>query len=287
MVVDAALACKLSRIPHVWHIRERIGKNGNTQFYLPDSLLVQLIDFLSSQIIAMSDFVGEIFVQHGKMDKVLRIYDGLDLSDFESPIDGKPLRRRLGVQDDELLIGLIASIGPAWKKHEVFIQMAAILKELLPHVRFIHFGHIPLPGQRSRHHYDALCRMIDDYGLADRFIWGEVVNNIPEMMAVLDLLVHPTDLEPFGRIAIEAMAAGVPVVGAAGGGIAESIVNEETGLLVPPDQPEAFADAARKLLKDDDLRCRMGKAGLSRVRERFSIKEHVKQVVEVFEGILQ
>lgn len=105
--------------------------------------------------------------------------------------------------------------------------------------------------------------------MANSFIWGGVVRNIPEMMAAVDLLVHPTDVEPFGRVAIEAMATGVPVVGAAGGGIAESIVDGQTGLLVPPDQPKAFVEAAMKLLQDVHLRSRMGEAGARRVKEIF------------------
>ena len=73
------------------------------------------------------------------------------------------------------------------------------------------------------------------------------------------------------------MATSLPVVGPAGGGIAESIVNGETGLLVPPDQPKAFAEAALKLLKGSHLRHRMGEAGARRVKENFSIEHHVKQ----------
>jgi len=287
LVVDAAIAARLAGIPHIWHIREWIGKQGNTSFYLADRLLVRLIAFLSTQIIVMSDFVGEIFVRYGKRDKILKIYDGVNPRDFKPNVDGKPLRNRLGVRDDELLIGLIAAIGPSWKKHEVFIKMAAILRERLPNVRFVHFGHVPLVAKRSWQRYNALCRMIEDSGLADRFIWGGVVCNTPEMMAALDLLVHPSDVEPFGRIAIEAMAAGLPVVGAAGGGIAESIEDGQTGLLVLPDEPNAFSEAALKLLKDGNLRHRMGKAGVARVQRYFSIENHVNQMVKVFEAASQ
>ena len=286
MILDAALAAKLARKPHIWHIKEKIGKNGTTQFYLPDRLVVRLIDFLSSQVIVMGDFVAECFIRHGRTAKVIKIYDGVDPSDFDPTVDGKRLRRCLGIKDDELLVGLIASIGAVWKKHEIFIHMAAILKEILPQVRFIHFGHIPIPGQHSRHRYNALCRMIDDLGLSDRFIWGGVVTSIPEMMAALDLLVHPTDVEPFGRIAIEAMAAGRPIVGAAGGGIAESVVNGETGFLVPPDEPKAFAEAALRVLKDSHLGRRMGESGARRVRQQFSIDQHVKQMTEVFDSTI-
>jgi glycosyltransferase involved in cell wall biosynthesis len=128
--------------------------------------------------------------------------------------------------------------------------------------------------------------MVESFGLNGRFIWAGVVNNIPEMMHALDLLIHPTDQEGFGRVAIEAMAARVPVVGPNRGGIAESVVHGETGLLVPADQPEAFAEAALSILKDHKLLRKMGEAGAAHVRKHFSVEQHINKMMEVFDSIL-
>jgi glycosyltransferase involved in cell wall biosynthesis len=233
----------------------------------------------------MSDYIAEPFVSYNKMTKVLKVYDGIQYGEFESRENGKRLRKQLGIRKGEYLVGHIASISARWKKHETFIQMAAILKHMLPNVRFVHFGHIPPPGSRHRRRYDELCRMIGHFGLNDCFIWAGVSNNIAEMMTALDLLVHPTDQEPFGRVAIEAMAAQVPVVGPQSGGIAESVVHEETGMLVPADQPRAFAEAAAMILRDERLRRQMGEAGANYVRKNFSIEQHVRRMTEIFDSI--
>jgi glycosyltransferase involved in cell wall biosynthesis len=246
-----------------------------------------VIELLSSRIIVMGSFIAETFSHHRRTAKVVKVYDGLDLRDFHQPADGKTLRTLLHIQDDEFLVGLIASINASWKKHEIFIQMAALLKETLPKVRFVHFGHIPSPSTHHWKRYDTLCRMIEELDLKDHFIWAGVVADIPQMMDALDVLVHPCDTEPFGRVAIEAMAAGKPVVGPARGGIAESVVNGQTGFLVEPGNPEAFAKAAEYLLVNPGLRREMGCAGRARVEAHFSIQYHVMNMIEVFDEVLR
>ena len=70
--------------------------------------------------------------------------------------------------------------------------------------------------------------------------------------------MHPCDIEPFGRIAIEAMAAGTPVVGPNVGGISETVVDGETGILVAPGALDAFANATEQLIRDPSLRAKNG-----------------------------
>jgi glycosyltransferase involved in cell wall biosynthesis len=283
MVLDGALAARLNGRPHIWHVKERIGRGENTRFYVPDPLPVSVICALSSIIIVMSKYIAEPFAQHRKMDKVEIVYDGIDLELFADEKKGVHLRRRLHVASDEWLVGMIASLGAEWKRHEIFIEMAARLKERVPKVRFVHFGKIPDPSTYHWEYYQHLCELVHRLGLDDRFIWGGVIEDVAEMMDALDVLVHPCDTEPFGRVAIEAMAARKPVVGPDRGGIAESIMHNETGFLVQPGNAIAFADATEILLKDSNLRGRMGNLGHSRVEERFTIQEHAKRIRQLFD----
>ena len=286
MVMDGALSAYLTGRPHLWHIKERIGKNGNTQFFLPDRFLISMFDILSSQIVSMSHFIIEPFELYGKMDKVRVIYDGLDITPFQINNSGKALRRQLGFMDDDLVVGMVASLGAQWKQHDLFIEMASILNKQIPNVKFVHFGAIPPLASNHRPYYDRLCNIIEEYDLSTKFVFGGIVENIPQMMDTMDVLVHPCNVEPFGRVAIEAMAAGVPVVGPASGGIAESVADEVTGLLVKPGDPKSFAEATRRLLNTPDLRHRMGEAGQAYVVEKFSVEQHILQMVEVMNGML-
>jgi glycosyltransferase involved in cell wall biosynthesis len=124
-------------------------------------------------------------------------------------------------------------------------------------------------------------------GVADRVrLLGERAD-VPELMPGFALLLHPTRApEPFGRVVVEAMAASVPVVAAAHGGPREIVVPGETGLLVPPGDPDALAAAAEELLRDPERAARLGRAGRVRALERFDIAANARAVMAAWDEVL-
>jgi glycosyltransferase involved in cell wall biosynthesis len=109
-------------------------------------------------------------------------------------------------------------------------------------------------------------------GLSDRvqFIKQLPYHEISELMRQADVLVNPSLSDAFPRAPVEAMATGLPVVAARVGGVVESVVDQQTGILVEPDSSEALAAAINRLLTDDDLRERMGLAAREHIVNRFS-----------------
>jgi glycosyltransferase involved in cell wall biosynthesis len=105
-------------------------------------------------------------------------------------------------------------------------------------------------------------------GVADRvrFVGSVARSAVPAMLRSCDLVVCAPWYEPFGLVPLEAMACGVPVVGTAVGGIVDTVIHGETGLLVPPRDPVALARAMRDVLSDTPLRAAMGRAGAERAR---------------------
>jgi glycosyltransferase involved in cell wall biosynthesis len=101
----------------------------------------------------------------------------------------------------------------------------------------------------------------------------------------LDLFVMSSITEGLGTSILDAMAASKAVVGTTAGGIPEAVEHGVTGLLVPPHNAAALADAILALLRDPALRRRMGEAGLARVRERFSVDGMVDGTVAVYERV--
>jgi glycosyltransferase involved in cell wall biosynthesis len=102
----------------------------------------------------------------------------------------------------------------------------------------------------------------------------------------LDVLVHcPTAPEPFGRGVAEAMAVGKPVVAARNGGIPEIVEHEVTGILVNPGDVRAFATAVLRLLRDPELRQRLGLAARLRAESLFPVGPHAEQVIEAYRGV--
>jgi glycosyltransferase involved in cell wall biosynthesis len=290
LTIAGALAARVSRKPHIWHVREWIGQRGLFRFWLPDPWLVRVFNMLADRIASESHFAGSVFFEQGAARNVNVIYDGVDCADYDRPDAGCDLRRSLNVEPKEILVAMVANLGATMKRHDVFIEMSARLAPLFPCTRFVVFGQEPRGGSRlhdSGSRYAAnLKRLVSSLGLGERFIWAGFQENIPEMMAALDILVHPCEVEGFGRIAIEAMAARRPVVGPNRGGISETVVDGHTGFLVEPGNVSGFADSLARLLRDGELRRRMGEQARRHVEENFSLQQHVRQVTSLYEEVL-
>ena len=117
-----------------------------------------------------------------------------------------------------------------------------------------------------------LKSLAKELGVEDRMTMrGQVPrDSMPAIFRSADAVVCAPWYEPFGIVPLEAMASGVPVVAAAVGGLRETVVDQKTGLHVPPKDPEALAGALARLLGDPELRADMGRAGARRARSRYS-----------------
>lgn len=124
-------------------------------------------------------------------------------------------------------------------------------------------------------------------GVADRVRMPGLVSRdeLPPLLRSADAVVCTPDYEPFGIVPVEAMACGVPVIGAAVGGLTDTVVDGVTGLLVPPGDAEAVADAAARLLDDRALRDRLGAAGSARARSRYSWDRVGRDMLSVFQRV--
>jgi glycosyltransferase involved in cell wall biosynthesis len=117
-----------------------------------------------------------------------------------------------------------------------------------------------------------LARLADEYGVADRVrLIGRVTHeDLPALLRSADAVVCLPWYEPFGIVPLEAMACGVPVVGSAVGGLLDTVIDGVTGVLLPPRDADAAADALARLLADDGARRAMGRAGAERVRAHYT-----------------
>jgi glycosyltransferase involved in cell wall biosynthesis len=109
---------------------------------------------------------------------------------------------------------------------------------------------------------------------------------VPQLLAESDVFVLSSRSEGFPVSILEAMAAGLPVVASDVGGVSEAVVDDETGLLVPPGDAAALAAALERLARDPDLAARLGDAGFRRLRERFSWDAILKRWEQVYAAAL-
>jgi len=134
-----------------------------------------------------------------------------------------------------------------------------------------------------------LLRLAEDFGVRDRLdLRGRVPHDeVPALLRSADVFVSAPWYEPFGITPLEAMACGVPVVATAVGGMIDTVVHGATGLHVPPRQPDAIAEAVRTLLADDELRRRLGAAGVERARARYSWSRVADATLDAYARLLR
>jgi len=183
---------------------------------------------------------------------------------------------------DTPLVGMIAHLTP-WKGHEDFLLIARAVSDAVPAARFVVVGGSIYETEGHTGYAESLRRRAADLGLAERVFFLGARDDVPKVLAALDVLVHcPTAPEPFGRALAEAMAAARPVVAANCGGIPEFVRDGEDGYLVAPRDIAGFAKAIVRLLSDRELRHRFGVAGRSRAAALFSPQAHAERVVAAY-----
>lgn len=291
VTLEPALAAPLAGAAHVWHIREQIGSRGQFRFWLPERALAATFTGLSGAVVANSRASAALFDRTGLGDRVVVIHNGVSIGAFGRPGAGDRLRVRLGAspeRDREVLVGMVASLGSRMKRHDLFVEAAAIVAREVPAARFVIAGFDPeaAGGFSAELAYTrAIKDRVRDLGLDQRLEFAGHVSDIPELMGALDVLVHPFEGESFGRVAIEAMAARRPVVGVDGGGIAETVAPGVTGLLAPPGDAAALARLVLELTRDPARRRELGEAGRRRVEAEFSIERTTDAVEAVYERV--
>lgn len=206
---------------------------------------------------------------------------GFDLAPFDGTATEFAKRRRaaradLGIPPDARVVTLVARLVPI-KRVDRFLRVATRLTDL-EDVRFLVVGDGEL---RSELHASDLAR-----SLAPRLVWAGIRRDMPAIVSASDVVALCSDNEGTPVSLIEAQAAGVPVVGTKVGGVAGAVAEGRSGILVPPEDEDAFADALRRLLLDPGFAARLGAAGREHVRDRFSIDRLVRDIDVLYRRLL-
>ena len=174
---------------------------------------------------------------------------------------------------------MVGRISP-WKGQDIFIRAAALVRQTRPDVRFEIVGSV-LFGEEA--YESQIHQLVETLGLQDTVLFLGFRNDIPELIAAADILVHAsTTPEPFGQVVVQAMAAGKPVVATRGGGVLETVVEHQTGLLVPMGDAPAMAAAILTILANPVQAAAMGRSGRRRFLEHFTIEQTVIAIQNLY-----
>jgi len=234
---------------------------------------------LVRRVVAISPAVERVLHDAGVPSAMTSvIWSSVDVNALRPSRSRATIRAELGLADGELLLLGVAQLTHRKGYDLALDALAALPTEGLPPWRLLLAGDGPalaeLSQQATQLALDARVRFL---GARD---------DVPDLHAAADVFLMPSRSEGLGIAALEAMAAGTPVLAAAVGGLAEAVVHEETGLLVPPDDAAALGDALQRLLAEGPLRARLAAAGPRRIAETFSAETMVDAYVALYDEIL-
>jgi len=263
----AGLAARLSHVPLLWHVRITDR----------EPLLDRFLAFLSTKIVTNSQAVAGRFEFISKPNQVTVVHNGVDTNAFTPEVDGSEVRKELGIEEKQKVVTILGRLD-AWKGHRFFLRAAQQIVKRVDQVTFLVVG----DGDLKKELQEYAVKL----GIADSVNFCGYREDIPKIIAATDVLVLASLRESFGRVIIEAMAMGKPVVATNGGGVPEIIRSDHTGILVEFANPDAISEAVVRLLNDEKLSKRIGQAGLKRVQEKFTMEKHVHEIQRVYESVL-
>jgi glycosyltransferase involved in cell wall biosynthesis len=267
---DWMLAAKLARVRLVSHERGISERPTRTARWLGKS---------ADRLVCITKMVRSRLLEHGiAADKAVVIYNGVDPNEVRVRTAAPDLRRAYGIAPADPVIGVIGNIKK-WKGQEVAVRATALLKSSWPTVKCMLVGEHVKADQYGEH----LQRLVRDLHLEGNVMFTGYQRHPADFINVMDVVVHTSiEPEPFGRVNIEAMYLGKPVVATNLGGPLEIFVDGKNGLLIEGNRPELLADRVSSLLKDPAWRARMGAMARQTVIERFTVAQTAREIEELY-----
>lgn len=202
----------------------------------------------------------------------------IDLQEFKPMRHSDEIRQKLGISAASIVVGALGNLRPE-KDLGTFLLAARGVRNMDPTVQFLVIG-----DGAGR---DSLKRLADDLDLSDSVHFLSDRSDVPDLIAVLDILVMSSSTESFPNAILEAMAVGVPVIGTHVGGIPELVEEGQTGFLVPPKDPEAITLRILYLCQHPSQRLQMGRAARKRVEDEFAIPKITEKLASIYERLLR
>lgn len=265
----AVLAVVLARVfagsKLIWHMRDlRCSR-----------LLAKICSCLSSKVIAVSRVVKNRLIGLGVNSELIEIiYNGIAADDIETR--GKN-------QSGSVTFANIGQFVP-WKKQFLFIEAAERFLQDGQKAQFILIGD-DIFGRDSRYK-KWIIEIVKASSFASNIKIVSWQDDLNLYWPVIDCLIHTTDAEPFGRVIIEAMAHGVPVIATAGGGPAEIITNGSTGLLFDPDDLEGLIWAMKTISDDRELAHNLARNAKEEIVSNFQARKTAERIANVYEELM-
>lgn len=236
----------------------------------------KLADRVLANAVAVKEFVADD--EACPREKIVVIENGVDAVRFAPVADRRRFKDKLGLDPDAPVVGSITR-ARVRKGYEEFLCATAEVKRAHPRLQVIVVGQDTIE--------QAPRDLIATLGFGDDLHLLGLRNDIPDVLAAMDVFVLSSHDEGMSNAIMEAMSAGRPIVATDVGGAPEMIADGESGLLVPPKVVEPLAAAIRRFVDDPDAAEKMGQAARRTVEERYSIEVMVERYASLYESLWQ
>lgn len=264
--------CRVPVVIETTHVRETWRKGWLKSKFVIDRNVARLID----RFIAVSEANAHYLLNEKKIParKVSVIQNGCSLERVD-PSRAKPegIRERIGFSKDDVVLLAMARLEPQ-KGHNILLQALSLLHKDFPNVRLVCLGTGTLKNE--------LAQYTKDLNIESHVRFMGFQPNVADWLAAADISVLPSFYEGLPLTAIETLAARVPLVATAVDGTPEVVIHGETGLLVPPGDPQAMARAISRLVQEPELRSKLALRGRNWVLERFTIQRQIEQTTQLY-----
>ena len=257
---------------YVWH-ELQYSKKAKL-YFLIDKFVVRRFDRVLTDC---SKLKKEILSMGIPEERISVINNGIDLRRFEKAFNLSNLRKLFKISDKQQVVGAIGRLDIE-KGHAILIEAAKMIVQEFPNVLFVIVGDGPLR--------EKLQKKVLELNLQDHVLFTGICNNIPEILALMDLFVLPSLSEGMPMALLEAMAAKKPVIATNVGDIPKIIRPNETGILIDPNNAHQLRAALSSLLTNKTKATSLARKGYHIVKERFSSKHMAQKYIEVYDSVL-
>ncbi|PZV18479.1 MAG: glycosyltransferase family 1 protein [Leptolyngbya sp.] len=278
-LVVGAIASLLAHRPLVYHLHDIVSSEHFSA--INRRLIIGLANRFSSLVIANSHAsVASFIAAGGNRDRVKVVYNGFDLQRYQHHADvAAQMRQTLGL-GDRFVVGHFSRLSP-WKGQQVLIEalqycpvdvVALLVGDAL-------FGEDAFVAQ--------LHQQVEQLGLGDRVRFLGFRSDVPQLMTMCDLIAHTsTAPEPFGRVIVEAMLCGTPIVAAAAGGVIELIEHGKTGWLSPPGDVLKLADIIQQCHSQPGQAIAIAHQAQQSASQRFNLDTTNQQIAQLLQQVV-
>ena len=246
-----------------------IKKNWFSQFKYKTRLL--------NKIIGISEAIKLVLIEDGiASDKIITIHSGVDIHKFDDIVPDRNLKQRYGIPADHLVIGTVAAMV-GHKDYPNLLRAAKIVIDRQDNITFLALGDGP---DKSN-----IFQLAQELTLGNRFVFVGFQKDIGQFLKLFDIFVLASHLEGLGTSLLDAKAVGLPVIACDTGGISEAIIHGKDGLLAPPKNEHALAEAILMLANDQQLGRKLGATALTTVKQ-FDIQNTVNKNLQLYQEIL-